>query len=448
MPVPSLAEISPLVRALLADLGLEPGGVDLAIDPGDEMLGFLVQACQGDRERAQYAYFQSGASIADAMAQVLGWRFGQPGRVGKLLDFASGYGRVTRFLLRLLPAERVWVSDVYAEGVSFQQRRFGVHGIVSTVRPEDFAAAAAGAAFDAILVTSLFTHLPEERFVAWLQALMSLLAPGGVLAFSVHDRCLLPAGEKLPPGGLLFQEISESGSLPGAEYGSTWVSEGFVRRALDRALGGGAAKGSLHRLPRGLCNFQDLYVAVPEAGADFSGLAFRGEPYLFVERCALVDPDRLDLRGWAGVLGSGSLAAVEVLLDGELLARLPVDGSRPEVAELLGDPRLERSGWGGACRLPEGASRSEAVLRLRVVDDLGAVHPEAAARLEMALHDSTKVEVTYLQRELDQASLRARRLAQEAAALAARIAAMEASRFWKLRNLWFRLKGWLGIAQG
>jgi SAM-dependent methyltransferase len=447
-PVPSLAEISPVVGSLLADLGLEPGGVDLTIDPGDEMLGFLVQSCDGDRERALYAYFHSGASIAAAMAQVLGWRFGEPGRTGRLLDFASGYGRVTRFLLRLLPAERIWVSDVYAEGVSFQQRRFGVHGIVSTVRPEDFAAAAGGAVFDAIVVTSLFTHLPEERFVAWLRVLMSMLAPGGALAFSVHDRGLLPPGEELPAGGLLFQEISESGSLAGADYGSTWVNEEFVRGALGRALGGAAAGGSLHRLVRGLCNFQDLYVAVPEAGADFSGLAFRGEPYLFVERCALAGPDRLELRGWAGLLGSGSLAAVEVLLDGELLARLPIDGSRPEVAAMLGHPHLERSGWGGSCRLPEGASRSAAVLRLRVVDDRGAAHPEAAARLEAALHDSTKLEVTVLLRELHQAAMRAERLAREAAALAARIAAMEASRFWKLRNHWFRLKGWLGIGEG
>jgi SAM-dependent methyltransferase len=443
--VPSLAEINPLVRSLLADLGLEPGGVDLAIDPGDEMLDFLVQSCGGDRERALYAYFQSGASIAGAMAQVLGWRFGEPGRAARLLDFASGYGRVTRFLLRHLPAERIWVSDVYAEGVSFQQRRFGVHGIVSAVRPEDFAAAAGGAAFDAILVTSLFTHLPEERFVAWLQVLMSLLAPGGVLAFSVHDRCLLPAGEQLPPGGLLFQEISESGSLAGADYGSTWVSEDFVRGALARALGGAGVGGSLHRLARGLCHFQDLYVAVPEAGADFTGLAFRGEPFLFVECCALAGTDRLSLRGWAGLIGGGAVTAVEVLLDGELLARLPIEGSRPEVAAMLGDPRLERSGWGGTCLLPAGASRSAAVLRLRVVDDRGVVHPEAAARLEAALHDSTKLEVTVQQRELHQAALRAEGLAREAAALEARIAAMEASRFWKLRNQWFRLKGWLGI---
>src|SRR5262249_4731824 len=101
---PSAAATSPLVRALLDDLGIPAGGVELAVDPGDEMLAFLVAQHAGDRERALYSYFQSGASIAGALAQVLRWRFGEPGRIVRLLDFASGYGRVTRFLLRLLPA--------------------------------------------------------------------------------------------------------------------------------------------------------------------------------------------------------------------------------------------------------------------------------------------------------------------------------------------------------
>jgi SAM-dependent methyltransferase len=464
-PEITAAASSPLVRSLLADLGIEAGGVELAIDPADEMLGFLVGSQGGDRERALYAYFQSGASIAAAMAQVLRWRFGDPRRTGRLLDFASGYGRVTRFLVRLLQAERIWVADVYAGGVDFQRRRFGVHGIVSTTRPEDFPAAAAAGpgTFDAILVTSLFTHLPEERFVAWLRMLMGLLAPGGVLAFSVHGAHVLPGGAELPASGLLFQEISESGSLSGAEYGSSWVSEEFVRGALGRALGGGApgagavagaappaaasGGGSLLRLPRGLCNYQDLYVAVPEARADFSGLGFRGEPYLFVERCLMAGADRLELSGWAGVLGSGSLAAVEALLDGEVLARMPIEGERPEVAELLGEPRLVRSGWGGACRLPQGASRAS-LLSLRVIDDLGAAHPEAAATLEAALHDSTRLEVTALLRDLHLARVQAERQRLEAEALRARIAAMEASRFWKLRNQWFRVKGWFGVGEG
>src|SRR5262249_37122594 len=103
-------ETSPLVVALLSDLGIAPETLDLAIDARDEMLGFLVDSFEGDRDRALFEYFRSGASIADSLGQVLRWRFGSLERVGKLLDFASGYGRVTRFLVRGVPSERVWVA--------------------------------------------------------------------------------------------------------------------------------------------------------------------------------------------------------------------------------------------------------------------------------------------------------------------------------------------------
>ncbi|HEY2296011.1 MAG TPA: class I SAM-dependent methyltransferase, partial [Thermoanaerobaculia bacterium] len=238
-------ETSPLVAALLSDLGIAPGTLDLAVDARDEMLGFLIDSSEGDRDRALFGYFRSGASIADSLGQVLRWRFGSLERVGKLLDFASGYGRVTRFLVRDVPPERVWVADVYADGVRFQEERLGVHGLVSTIRPEDFVCAER---FDAILVTSLFTHLPEERFVAWLRVLLGLLAPGGMLAFSAHSPEVLPAGVPSPETGIHFQETSESGSLAKSDYGSTWVTEDFVRSSLDRALGPGAA---LHRIERG-----------------------------------------------------------------------------------------------------------------------------------------------------------------------------------------------------
>ncbi|MFP5284132.1 MAG: class I SAM-dependent methyltransferase, partial [Thermoanaerobaculia bacterium] len=252
-------ETSPYVRAFLADRGLERSDLDLAIDERDEMLGFLVGGMEGDRDKALFAYFRSGLSIADGLLQVLRWRF--PDGPGKVLDFASGYGRITRFLVREIPPERLWVSDVYEGGVRFQEERFGVRGVVSTVRPEDLDL---GGTFDAILVTSLFTHLPEERFLAWLRVLLGRLEPGGVLAFSTHDPGLLVPCPAMPESGLLFQEISESGSLDTGDYGSTWVTEAFVRGAIARV----APSASVHRLERGLCNYQDLYLAVLEPGVD------------------------------------------------------------------------------------------------------------------------------------------------------------------------------------
>jgi SAM-dependent methyltransferase len=435
-------ETHPRVSALLADLGIAPGTVDLAVDERDEMLGFLVESHGGDRDRALFQYFQSGASIAGSLGQVLRWRFPDPGRRMKLLDFASGYGRVTRFLLREVPPERVWVADVYEGGVRFQEERFGVHGLISAIRPEDFVCAER---FDAILVTSLFTHLPEERFVAWLRVLLGLLAPGGLLAFSAHSPEVLPAGVEMPAEGFLFQPISESGSLDKSDYGSTWVTGPFVRSALERAIG---QEASLHHVERALCNFQDLYIALPEPGVDFSSLAFQGEPQLFVEKAELTAGGRLEFSGWAAVR-NGTVRAVEIWLDGERLGTAPVDDLRPDVAGFFfGDGRQAPSGWICACSLPAGASRSTAVLRLRVIDGGGHGHVLWAGSVEGLLLAASRLEAGQLQGCLRHAETllaeERARAAVERSALQTRIAAMEASRFWKLRNAWFRLKARLG----
>jgi SAM-dependent methyltransferase len=437
-------ETSPFVRAFLDDRGLTgSSGLDLAIDERDEMLGFLVDGMEGDRDKALFAYFRSGLSIADALLQVLRWRF--PEGIDKVLDFASGYGRITRFLVREILPESLWVADVYAEGVRFQEERFGVHGVISTVRPEELEL---GETFDAILVTSLFTHLPEERFLAWLRVLFGRLNPGGVLAFSTHDPSLLVPCPPLPESGLLFQEISESGSLDTSDYGSTWVTEEFVRGAVARV----APSASVHRLERGLCNYQDLYVAVLEPGVDFSGLRYTGEPYLSLEHCSIPSGagPGVEMSGWAAVR-TGEVEAVEVVLDGQLLAELPVAYLRPDVAGLLGEPRYLRSGWGGTFALPPGTSRGSSVLVIRVRDGRGVSHPLRAGSVESLLLESARNDVAVLHRELRATGERLAevqaRADSEIGGLRARIAAMESSRFWKMRNAWFRLKRAVGLTQ-
>lgn len=446
----SPAETSPYVRALLTDQGIAEGTVNLAIDSRDEMLSFLVQMHDGDRERALFTYFRTGLSIADSMTQVLRWRFGSLGGVS-LLDFASGYGRVTRFLLRDLPADRVWVSDVYADGVRFQEERFGVHGIVSTVRPEEFVCTGGlDTSFDAITVTSLFTHLPDRRFVDWLRVLLGLLRPGGVLLFSVHGEEVLSPDYAVPAEGILFQEMSESGSLDTSDYGSTWVTESYVRAAVTRAS---EEPISVHRLPRGLCNFQDLYVAVRakegEKEVDFSRLAFQGEPHLHVDECRLTRPDELYVRGWT-LARSGGVRAVEVTLDGALLASSPVEQPRPDVAALFG-ARFSHPGWSCVCPLPPGASRRDAVLLVRAVDGRGRSQPLWASSIEAALLVSSRQEVAHLQKMVSdlrgEVAMAQARAAAEREGFEARIAAMEASRFWKIRKAWFRVRETLGIRE-
>ncbi len=438
---PAAVTSTPLVSALLAASGLSPEDVDLAVHPDDEMLGFLLDCAEGDRDQALAVYAGSGLSIAGAFRQLLAGHFGGVERVGSLLDFASGYGRVTRFLVRELPPERVWVADVYAEGVRFQEERFGVHGFVSAARPEELRC---DRRFDAVLVTSLFTHLPEERFVAWLARLHALLAPGGLLAFSVHDESVLAPGVEMPAAGIRFEAVSESGSLAPSEYGSTWVTEPFVRAAIARAVG----EVPVRRLRRGLCDFQDLYLVGTAGGPDLARIAYDPEPRSYTEQCALERGGRLTMRGWAVRVEGTPLARAEVLLDGALLGTAPIERERPDVAALLGEPSALQAGWLFEGSLPAGTARS-APLVVRLVDRNGGATVVHVSTLAQALLLSARQESAFFQGELWRTEAERReeaaRAAAETAGLHARIAAMEASRFWKLRNRWFTLKRFLRL---
>jgi 2-polyprenyl-3-methyl-5-hydroxy-6-metoxy-1,4-benzoquinol methylase len=56
------------------------------------------------------------------------------------LDFACGYGRVTRWLVRALPPERVTAADTDRQAVRFCAHEFGVRPLVARrhIRPEAF----------------------------------------------------------------------------------------------------------------------------------------------------------------------------------------------------------------------------------------------------------------------------------------------------------------------
>jgi SAM-dependent methyltransferase len=434
----STEENNPLVHAICDE---DVRGVNLNVDLRDEMLLYLVYRHGEDRDRGLAIYFQSGLLLWSTLRHIVEWWFGDASRVGKLLDFASGYGRVTRFLVQDVPPERVWVSDIYADGVAFQEQQFGVHGLVSTADPDDFRCEER---FDCILVSSLFTHLPEATFTRWLERLWGLLAPGGMLVFSVHDASLLPSGSTLPGSGLLFNEVSESSSLATAQYGTTWVTEEFVRRVLARIAPGASAL----RIHRGLVNFQDLWVVVDRPDADFSGLALAGTLDSYVDHCSLPRPDRLEISGWVADRTTGKpVREVRAELDGQVAARCRDLPLREDVAAAFAPDTITAQGFRLSVDLPPAISRTTTPLVLRGVAATGRESVISASSIDAALLRSARLDLLVLHRHLAEIRREATRLGEsearlgwEVATLKARIAAMEASRFWKLRERWFGLK--------
>lgn len=250
------------VAAFVGRLGEEGGPLLTEVHPSDEMYLYERSIPYRSREAAAIGYFATGRQIFRTLREIVAWRFGGFDRVGAFLDFASGYGRVTRFLVRAMDPPRISVAEVDAAAVRFQERTFGVRGVVSQADPERLPLEQS---FDMVFAASFFSHLPERSFAPWLSRLRAAVKPGGLLVFSVHGMELLPAEVADRDRDIVFSPVSETQRLDAQEYGTSYVTEEFVRRAVYGA-GAGAGAGAedredrLFRFPHGLCGLQDLYV--------------------------------------------------------------------------------------------------------------------------------------------------------------------------------------------
>lgn len=198
-------------------------------------------------------YFAAGQQMLYPLKEIIKWKFKKFSNISNFLDFASGFGRLTRFLVQELDTTKIWISDIQSEAVAFQKEQFDVNGFVSTIDPTQLHCKEQ---FDCIFVASLFTHLPEQRFHEWLKQLFQILTPDGILIFTVHDHSNAPLLE-LSESGIHFNpNASEIKTLDSGEYGSAHVTENFVANAIAKATGG---IGNYFRFPKGLWH-HDIYL--------------------------------------------------------------------------------------------------------------------------------------------------------------------------------------------
>jgi SAM-dependent methyltransferase len=106
-------------------------------------------------------------------------------RAERILDFACGAGRVLRYLRAAFPDASITACDVLEGQVEFCSRTFGVTGVVSDPRPEEIEL---DGPFDVIWCGSLLTHVDHDLWVKFVQVMESVLAPGGVMVFTVLGR--------------------------------------------------------------------------------------------------------------------------------------------------------------------------------------------------------------------------------------------------------------------
>lgn len=330
---------NPVIKTLIKDQAKFPQTFKKNILKHDEMYLFNITNLEGDQERALVEYFSLGRHVLDEVRQIVNWYFGGFEKLPSFLDFASGCGRFMRFLIEEVPPEKIWISDIQPQAVKFQQEYLGVNTILSSTQPEDYKV---DYKFDCILSISFFSHMPERTFSKWMKTLYNLLTPEGIFLFSVHDESLLPPHIKMNDKGIFFASESESFALDKEEYGTTYVTENYVRQVLSEISGNHA---HIHRLKEGVSRFQDLYIVTNKA-VDFSSLNFVHHPEGYLDSVELTAEGKLHLGGWAADFNEGGeIQEIAIFINDKKIDHCLPCHPRHDVAKYFKTDQVLNSGW-------------------------------------------------------------------------------------------------------
>lgn len=176
-------------------------------------------------------YFEKGKEDALQVEDVIRrLNFKTPPAV---LEFAAGFGRVTRHLTKL----DLTASDIHDQALRFLQTEIGAAAIPSAISPELMPVSSKP--FDFIFVLSLFSHLPDKLFGPWLSRLSDMLSPGGFLMFTTHGEA---AADKSPllkealdiETGFGYLPYSDQLDIGADIYGSTIATHAYVSEQVRR----------------------------------------------------------------------------------------------------------------------------------------------------------------------------------------------------------------------
>jgi len=206
-------------------------GVVSAIHPDDHIFNYVIQheGMPDEESRINYYFFDGYRSAGHV--HELAQQYLPEMHALHLLDFASGYGCVTRHLVK----NKNFVTtaiDIHPHAVSFLKSEIGVKSHLSSHYPEGLEATGA---YDFTYALSFFSHMPILTWARWLAKLAYTVRPGGILVFTTQGAKSREhfGNPAIPDGGYWFQRSSEQKDLSVDEYGSMIVTEAFVKSHIE-----------------------------------------------------------------------------------------------------------------------------------------------------------------------------------------------------------------------
>lgn len=208
-------------------------GVNPEVHPSDFIFRYILSR-NDEVKAAVKKYFDTGSMSAEKLLAILFDEIKFNKRPISLLEFASGYGCVSRHLKQLSEKIDLWASDIHEEAREFYIGCLGMKFIKSAPAPSDFNPSMT---FDAVFALSFFSHMPEATWGNWLRRLFACVKQGGSLIFTTHGLISNQGLKGFSENGFKFQPLSEQKDLSVYEYGYTCTTPEFVRRKVSELEG-------------------------------------------------------------------------------------------------------------------------------------------------------------------------------------------------------------------
>ncbi len=204
------------------------------IHPEDLIFQFCINnECFKTKNQAIKYYFSQGRDSAEKLAMIIENFSTVSFDKIELLEFASGYGAVTRHLRNVLPNVDITSCDIHEKAIEFIENQLFTPAILSHTEPECLQLPKN---YDVVFVLSFFSHMPKITWDRWLLSLFNCVKRDGLLIFTTHGNLSKKhfGFPEIGEDGFWFKPTSEQTDLNINDYGMTISLEKYVDSAIKR----------------------------------------------------------------------------------------------------------------------------------------------------------------------------------------------------------------------